>query len=75
MDVSNLELTIADYFNKDKFFSSNIEYGIMVYNLTKLGPETYTKKDLDENNIKDYVLASASCYQLFNLKKLITKNI
>ena len=70
MDISNLESTIAANFDKEKFFNSKIEYGIMVYNLTKMIPEAYTKKNLNENNIKDYVIASASCYPAFKPKDI-----
>lgn len=70
VDASNLEITIAKFFNSKKFFQSPINYGIVVYNLTKLKSEIYTKKDLTEENVKDYVIASASCYPAFQTKEI-----
>ena len=42
-----------------------MDFGLVTYNLTKNKPILKTKKDLNQDNIKDYVIASASCYPAF----------
>ena len=57
-------------YDEKKFYSSPVDYGIVVYNLTKLKPEMLTKNMLTNENIKDYVLASASCFPTFKMKNI-----
>lgn len=66
----NLEKTLDEVFNAKKFYSSPIDYGIVVYNFSKLKPELLIKKDLKEESIKDYIIASAACYPAFKMKKI-----
>ena len=70
LDVSKIENVIDKYFNYKKFIRSNINYGLVTYNLSKLTPKLMTKKDLKEDNIKNYVIASASCFPAFKPKKI-----
>ncbi len=66
----NLEKTLNDVFDAKKFYKSPIDYGIVVYNFSKLKPELLIKKDLEEESIKDYIIASAACYPAFKMKKI-----
>lgn len=70
VDITNLELTIAEAFDEKKFYGSPIDYGIVVYNLSKLQPESLTKQMLTPQNIKDYVIASATFYPGFKVKEI-----
>ena len=65
LDIYKMKEMFKDFFKPYSFFNSNIDYGLITYNLTKRKPVLITKKDLTEENIKDYVLASASCYPAF----------
>ncbi len=65
MDVSKMDNLFNKAFKPSKFFNSNIEYGLVTYNLSKNKPILKTKKDLNKDNIRDYVLASATCYPAF----------
>ncbi len=65
LDIYKMKEMFKDFFKPYSFFNSNIDYGLVTYNLTKRKPVLITKKDLTEKNIKDYVLASASCYPAF----------
>ena len=65
LDIYKMKEMFKDFFKPYSFFNSNIDYGLVTYNLTKRKPVLITKKDLTEENIKDYVLASASCYPAF----------
>ena len=69
-DPTNLEKTLDDVFDAQKFYSSPIDYGIVVYNFSKLKPELLIKKNLKEETIKDYIIASAACYPAFKMKKI-----
>lgn len=70
MDVTNLEQVLERFFDSKRFFASPINFGIVVYNLSKLKEEFLTKKDLNSENLKDYVIASATCYPAFKIKKI-----
>ena len=65
LDTSKMKNMYDDFFKPNRFFKSNIDYGLVTYNLSKRKPVLITKKDLTKENTKDYVLASASCYPAF----------
>lgn len=66
----NLEKTLNKVFDEKKFYSSPIDYGIVVYNFSKLKPELLTKNKLEKETIKDYIIASAACYPAFKMKQI-----
>lgn len=70
MDVHNLEKTIDRYINLDKFYQSNIEYGLVTVNLSNLTPITLTKREIPRDKLKDYLMASATCFPAFKTKKI-----
>lgn len=65
MDVSKMKVMFDAYFKPFRFFRSDINYGVVTFNLSKKKPVIKQKKDLTSKNTKDYVLASASCYPAF----------
>lgn len=65
LDIYKMKDIFDKYFKPHKFFSSNIDYGLVTYNFSKNKPVLKTKKNLTKDNIKDYILASASCYPAF----------
>ena len=65
MDVSKMKIMFDKYFKPSKFFHSNIDFGVVTFNLSKKKPVIKKKKDLTLENTKDYILASASCYPAF----------
>lgn len=70
MDITNLEQALDKFFNSDRFFQSSIDFGLVVYNLSQFKEEFLTKKDLNSQNVKDYIIASATCYPAFKIKKI-----
>ena len=70
MDVSKLESLVSKTFSSDKFYNSNVDFGMVVYNLSKLKAENIVKKDLTKDNIKDYLIASSTCYPAFKIKEI-----
>lgn len=69
-DPINLEKTLNEVFDAQKFYESPVDYGIVVYNFSKLKPELLIKKNLKEETIKDYIIASAACYPAFKMKQI-----
>lgn len=65
LDIYKMKVIFDKMFKPQRFFSSGIDYGIVTYNLSKYRPVIKMKKDLTKDNLKDYVLASASCYPAF----------
>ena len=65
LDIYKMKNIFNNYFKPNKFFKSNINYGLVTYNFTKNKPVFKTKRELTKENIKDYILASASCYPAF----------
>lgn len=65
LDIYKMKNMFDDYFKASRFYNSNIDYGLVTYNFSKNKPVIKTKKDLTKDNIKHYVLASASCYPAF----------
>lgn len=74
MDISNLENLVKDLFDEKKFYNSNIDFGFSTFNATSLKGEKYKKNDFKNEKILDYVIASASCYPAFKMKKINKMN-
>ena len=70
VDVSNLEKTIEKCLNPKKFFKSNINYGLITVKFPSFKHIEKTKSELNENNLIDYLVASASCFPAFKVKKI-----
>ncbi len=70
LSVSSLEKTIKGIFNADKFFNSNIDYGLVTVKFPSLKPIMMTKDMLNSKNAPDYFLASASCFPAFKMKDI-----
>lgn len=70
MDITNLENALDRVFDETKFYSSDIDYGIVVYNLTEKKAEMITKDNVSTGDVKDYIIASATCYPAFKIKNI-----
>lgn len=70
VDVTNLENTIKKYINPKKFFKSDIKYGLITVKFPSLKHVEMTKEQLNNKNLSDYLVASASCFPAFKLKKI-----
>lgn len=56
-------------YDKNTFYNSNIDYGLVTFNLTLMKPEIVKKKD-NKENIIEYVLASSTCFPAFKPMKI-----
>ena len=65
MDVTKLTKVFDEFFDVKKFIKSPINYGLITYNYSQNKPVIISKKELNQTNTKDYVIASASCYPAF----------
>ena len=48
---------LQDYFDAERFFSSNIEYACMCVNVTKKQPQPIFRKDMTPDTALDYIIA------------------
>lgn len=65
IDTSKMSKMFDVYFKPYKFFKSSIDFGLITYNFSKKKPLKITKREMKKEEVKDYVLASASCYPAF----------
>ena len=70
LDVSKLEETINTYINPTKFYRSRIKYGLVTVNLSTLKPIRLVKENIPESLLKDYLMASATCFPAFKTKQI-----
>lgn len=70
MDISPLKNEIDIMFNYEAFKASPINYACMTFNITERKPEAYFKDEMNEENAKQIILASASCYPAFPPMKM-----
>lgn len=69
-DVEELQNLINKTLNKKKFYASKINYGLVTFNLSTKKPLLIEKKDIPEDKLGDYILASASCFPAFKRKTI-----
>ena len=65
-----LESMIYDIINTDKFFKSNIDYGLVTVKYPSLKPLYVKKSDIKKELLCDYILASSACFPAFSPKKI-----
>lgn len=70
MDVSKLEKTLDKTLNLHKFYKSNIDYGLVMVKTPSLKAFSLTKKQLPKLELKDYIIASATCFPAFKKKQI-----
>ncbi len=70
LNIDKIKAIFDKFYNPRKFFSSPIDYGLVTYNLSLNKPVFMTKKELKPGTVKDYVIASASCYPAFKPQKI-----
>jgi NTE family protein len=70
MDISVLESTIKNSISPIKFYNSKIDFGLVTFKLNTLSPVLLTKNKIKENELADYLVASATCYPAFKKKKI-----
>ncbi len=72
--INSLEKLVDFSINEKKFFKSKVNFGLITYNFSKLKPVSKLKKDLNEENLKEYIIASSTCFPFFKKKKINNDN-
>ena len=65
MDIEKIETIIEKCVNKRKFYNSDIDFGLISYNVTTRKPLILTKDNIPSNKLVDYLMASATCFPAF----------
>jgi len=73
IDTSKIKKLIENNYNHKKIYNSKIKFGVVVFDLDNKEKKYITKDNTDKNKLKDYILASATCYPVF--KPTIIDNI
>lgn len=64
-DITPFKSMLGKYLNEKKFFSSNIDFALMTVSFPSLTPVEIRKSDIKPGYLKQWVLASASCFPAF----------
>lgn len=70
MEVVELQNLIDKNINKDTFFKSKINYGLVTINLSGKKALQLEKSKIKQEKLSDYLIASASCYPAFQAKDI-----
>lgn len=68
--LSGLEKVIDGALDEKKFMSSKIDYGLVITNASSLKPKFVKKNNLKNGELKNYLLASSSCFPAFKPTKI-----
>lgn len=73
MNTSKIEKLIEGAIDSKKFYKSRIKYGLVTYNVTNREPLLLEKSQIPKEKLKQYVLASATCFPAFKVKTIDDK--
>lgn len=70
VDISPLKQELDKMFDWTLFHQSPINYACMTFNVTKRTPQAYFKREMNEDDAQEIILASASCFPAFPALKM-----
>lgn len=70
MNIEKLEQTVLKVLNVKKIYRSSINLGIVTVKIPTLKPILLTKNQIAPDQLKDYLIASASCFPAFQKKAI-----
>lgn len=70
VSVTNLEKTIDETLNLKKLYNSKIDMGIVTVKYKNLEPVLLTKNQIKPSELRNYLVASASCFPAFQKKEI-----
>ena len=73
IEPNNLKANLIKYVDLDKFYKSPIDYGLATVSFPSLRSIKLTKKEIAKEKLLDYIIASATVYPIFKLKKIDNK--
>jgi len=72
IDTHKIEKIINSYYKPKKLYQPNMIFGVVSYNMTDRKPVYSTTRNTRPDQLKKYVLASATCYPAFKPTKIGT---
>lgn len=69
-ELSGLKSIIDELYDEDKFFSSNVDYGLVTVYFPSFKPKYVIKSKLKKDEVKDYLMASSACFPTFKMCKI-----
>lgn len=70
MNPIMLEKLVRDVYEPKKFYASEIDYGLITFNVSTMKPKKMTKKKIPAEKLVDYAVASATCFPAFKIKTI-----
>ena len=70
VEPSGLETIVEELLDTKRFYKSKINYGLITFNKTNRKPKILQKKDIPENRLNDYLIASSAAYPAFSSKEI-----
>ena len=70
MDITPLENMLARHLDEKRVRVSGMDLGVMVVRVPQLTPVPMKLADMAEGSLNDWLLASASCFPVFPLRKI-----
>ncbi len=73
IEPSNLKQNLIESIDLDKFYNSDIDYGLITVNFPSMKSLKLTKKEIKRDELFDYIIASSTVFPVFKLKKINNK--
>ena len=70
LETPGLEKMIKENIDPDKFFASNIDYGLVTVKFPSMKPVLMTKSNIKKDKLHDYLIASSCCFPAFKIKNI-----
>ncbi len=69
-EAVGLRKIVDDLYDDEKFFSSNVDYGLVTVYFPSFKPKYVVKSKLKKDEVKDYLMASSACFPAFKMYKI-----
>ncbi len=70
MRLQKIERIIDKSISLRRFYQSNVNFGLVTYNVSSKSALTLTKKQIQKDHLTDYLMASATCFPAFQMKDI-----
>lgn len=70
IDIKGYDNFVKKWIDVNRFYKSNIDFGIVTFNLTAKKPKLVTKNKIDREKLCDYIIASTSCFPALDIKEI-----
>ena len=73
IEPNNLKQNLIENIDLDKFYNSDIDYGLTTVSFPSLKTLKLTKKEIKREELFDYIIASSTVFPVFKLKNINNK--